>query len=70
MAETKKPACNNEITEADLDAFRRLTLALGLANLILLADKVEEVINDTGWGDVKIIIAEKRVTRLKVEKSY
>ena len=36
----------------------------------LLARLLTEVIADTGYGDVKIIIAEKRVVRLKAEKSY
>ena len=36
----------------------------------LLARLLLEVIDETGWGDVKIIIAEKRVVRLKAEKSY
>lgn len=36
----------------------------------LLASLLADVIDDTGYGDVKIIIADKRVVRLKAEKSY
>ena len=36
----------------------------------LLASLLDDVIGETGYGDVKIIIADKRVVRLKAEKSY
>ena len=36
----------------------------------LLKKLLMEVIDETGYGDVKIIIAEKRVVRMKAEKSY
>ena len=38
--------------------------------VLLLTRLLREVLDDTGYGDVKIIIAEKRVVRLKAEKSY
>lgn len=38
--------------------------------LIQLASLIAEVAEDTGFGDVKIVIADGRVQILKAEKSY
>jgi hypothetical protein len=43
---------------------------LSQEQMALLAKLLREVLDDTGYGDVKIIVAEKRVVRLKAEKSY
>ena len=43
---------------------------LSQEQIILLTKLLREVLDDTGYGDVKIIVAEKRVVRLKAEKSY
>jgi hypothetical protein len=49
---------------------RRLAELLGEERLRQLVELIEEVEGDTRWGDVKIVIAEGRVQRLKAEKSY
>ena len=62
MDKSKPPQPNNG--SADLIDL------LNSEQIQLLARLLTEVIADTGYGDVKIIIAEKRVVRLKAEKSY
>jgi hypothetical protein len=47
-----------------------ITDLLNQEQIQLLARLLLEVLEDTGYGDVKIIVAEKRVVRLKAEKSY
>ncbi len=48
----------------------KLTELLGGAKLIKLVKLVENVIEETGYGDVKIVIAEGKVQMLKAEHSY
>lgn len=48
----------------------RLLKALGLERMARLADLLDEVSQDTGYGDVTIVIAESKVVLLKSEKSY
>jgi hypothetical protein len=66
MTEKPPPSCgsgpnNNGPVITDL---------LNQEQIQLLARLIMEVLDETGYGDVKIIIAEKRVVRLKAEKSY
>jgi hypothetical protein len=51
-------------------SFSLLAQLLEPEQIKLLAELLIEIIDDTGWGDVKIVVAEKRVVRLKAEKSY
>jgi hypothetical protein len=38
--------------------------------LTRLVDLLEDVIDETGYGDVKIVVAEGKVQLFKVEQSY
>lgn len=48
----------------------RLTRLLRGNKLIKLVELLEGVVNETGYGDVKIVIAQGKVQNLKAEKSY
>jgi hypothetical protein len=48
----------------------RLQEQLGIERLEQLANLIDDVIADTHWGGVEIIIAEGRIIRLKAVKSY
>ena len=58
------------ISKGDDPSPPALDQLLSQEQIILLTKLLREVLDDTGYGDVKIIIAEKRVVRLKAEKSY
>jgi len=60
----------NGATEGVKMEIPRLEQLLTQEQVLLLTRLLREVLDDTGYGDVKIIIAEKRVVRLKAEKSY
>ncbi len=47
-----------------------LTKLLGIAKLARLVELLEDVIDETGYGDVKIVVAEGKVQMLKAEHSY
>ena len=51
-------------------ALAKLEEHLCTEQIEMLASLLDDVIGETGYGDVKIIIADKRVVRLKAEKSY
>jgi len=51
-------------------AIGKLLQSLGPERLVKLADLIREVEQETGYGDVKIVVAEHVVQRLKAEKSY
>lgn len=48
----------------------RLTKLLGVNRMVKLIELLDEVIDQTGYGDVKIVIAQGQVQSLKAEKSY
>ena len=48
----------------------RLTRLLRGNKLIKLVELLEGVVSETGYGDVKIVIAQGKVQNLKAEKSY
>lgn len=52
------------------EAIAALLAELGQERLIQLAGLIADIEQDTHYGDVKIVIAEGRVQRLKAEKSY
>lgn len=52
------------------EAIAALLAELGQERLIQLAGLIADIEQDTQYGDVKIVIAEGRVQRLKAEKSY
>lgn len=54
----------------DDDVAVRLLALLNSGGLRQLVELLEEVINDTGWGGVEIVMAERRLVRLKVVKSF
>ena len=60
----------NGATECGKMEIPRLEQLLTQEQVLLLVRLLREVLDDTGYGDVKIVIAEKRVVRLKAEKSY
>lgn len=47
-----------------------LLVQLGPERLALLLRLLHEVQADTGFGDVKIVVSDGRVARIKVERSY
>ena len=51
-------------------ALAKLEKHLCTDQIELLASLLADVIDDTGYGDVKIVIADKRIVRMKAEKSY
>jgi hypothetical protein len=51
-------------------AMDELIRLLGMEKIVQLADLLGEVSAKTGYGDVKIVVAEGRVTTLKQEISY
>lgn len=58
----------NEATRADVPA--RLVELLGIERAEQLVLLLQDVLDDTGFGDVKLVVAEGKVTLLKAEKSY
>jgi hypothetical protein len=65
MEET--PEYTVDMTEPTL---ARILQAVGLERLIRMAELIDEVIDDSGWGDIVIVIAERRVVGIKAGKSY
>lgn len=55
--------------EVDI-AMRRLLALLGGERVVQLTQKIEEVITDSHFGNVTIVITDGRVRLLKAEKSY
>jgi len=58
------------ITTDEARLLRFLLVTFGYDKLTMLRDLLKDVIEDTGYGGIDIVIADKRVTLLKVEKSY
>jgi hypothetical protein len=52
------------------DMVSRLAVLLGTVKLVRLVELLEDVIEETGYGDVKIVVAEGKVQMLKAEHSY
>ncbi len=51
-------------------ALERLLDVPGAEKLIELPDRIRDVVGDTRFGGVEIIVSEGRITRLKAVKSY
>ena len=51
-------------------AMQALLKSLGESRLLHLAELIETVQSETGYGDITIAIADRRVVRLKAERSY
>ena len=51
-------------------AMQALLKSLGESRLLHLAELIETVQSETGYGDITIVIADRRVVRLKAERSY
>ena len=51
-------------------ALAKLEKHLCADQIEMLASLLDDVFDDSGWGTVKIVVADKRVVRLKAEKSY
>ena len=51
-------------------ALQALLKSLGESRLLHLAELIETVQSETGYGDITIVIADRRVVRLKAERSY
>jgi len=58
------------ITTQDAQLLAELKIIFGHDKLTQLRQFLANVIEDTGYGDVKIVIADGKVQLLKVEKSY
>lgn len=52
------------------DSLSRLLTLLGGDRVVQLAQKIDDVIADTHFGNVTIVITDGRVRLLKAEKSY
>ena len=65
-----KPCLEDRETIDPTHAMARLTILLGTDRLIRLVELLEDVINETGHGDVRIIISEGKVELLKAGHSY
>jgi hypothetical protein len=52
------------------DSLSRLLTLLGGDRVVQLAQKIDDVIADTRFGNVTIVITDGRVRLLKAEKSY
>jgi len=63
-------ADENGVISKDGQAFNRLVFLLGAEKMLQLAEMVEEVAQETGYGHVTIIVSQGKVARLKAEKSY
>lgn len=66
----EKPAYIVDLSAETSAAVGKLVTELGPERVILLADLICQIESDTGWGSITILIAEKRVVRIKGEKSY
>lgn len=64
------PVRTIELSPEMLRALNRLLNLMGPEKFLQLADLMRDVALDTGYGDVKVVIAQGTVARLKVEKSY
>ena len=61
---------DNSVKTNPKDAYYRLTKLLGSARLVRLVELLEDVIDESGYGDVKIVVADGQVQLLKAERSY
>lgn len=59
-----------DLSPAVLTAVNRLLTMMGPGKLVQLSELMREVTIETGYGDVKVIISQGAVQRLKAEKSY
>jgi len=59
-----------ELTDEVKAAMQRLLALMGAERLVQLAQKLDDVVSDTRFGDVKIVVTDGRVRLLKAEKSY
>jgi hypothetical protein len=59
-----------DLSSAVQRSLQFLVQELGSERLIQLASLIREVEESTQYGDVKIIIAQGEIQRLKAEKSY
>jgi len=59
-----------EHTDKGLATFRRLIALLGAEHAGLLAELLETIMQDTGYGGVEIVVADRRVQTMKLTKSY
>lgn len=64
------PVRTIELSPDMLRALNRLLVLMGPEKFYQLAVLMQDVISDTGYGDVKVVITQGTVARLKVEKSY
>lgn len=53
-----------------VQALREIEELLGVERVVQLRALLLDVMRDTGFGDVKLVVAEGKVTLLKAEKSY
>jgi len=69
---TPKPSqeVNDSIIINSEACIYQLTTLLGNAKLLRLVELLKDVIDETGYGDVKIVVAEGKVQMLKAEHSY
>jgi hypothetical protein len=52
------------------EALREIEDLLGAERVVQLRCLLLDVMRDTGFGDVKLVVAEGKVALLKAEKSY
>ena len=57
-------------TVGETDAITRLVELLGANCIMQLANRLDELLDDTGYGNVTIVLVAGRVRLIKVERSY
>ncbi len=65
----EKPAYTIDLSAETSAAVGKLLAVMGAERLLRMVDLVLEVVDDSGYGDVGLVIREGRIVRLTVEKS-
>jgi len=66
-----KPAAVIEISPSILQALNQILSRMKQPEMFIqLADLIKDVADDTGFGDVKVVIVDSFAQLLKAEKSY
>jgi hypothetical protein len=65
MSDTKPP-----LNKGTLSLLARLNKLLGEKWMVRLADGIDDIKEETGYVQVKLIFADKRIVNVKVEESY
>jgi hypothetical protein len=64
------PAPASTIEVQDRDAIERLASLLRPGQASLIVNLLEDLIRETSYGNVQLVVSDGRVARVKIEKSY